>query len=164
MSTSSTDIRGQAEESAKKPVMDSRTAAHGRVQRPRAGEEHPWTGHRSLLGTVEGLMGLPDAVLNFFRCKTSPTASIWDNSLRAVSLCILHGLGVKPIGWCKGALLLSTCMTIYPHVQTPHTLYITYEKMGEFSKWGISFDQTLPGRPYFSLPFLGKWSMIRHIC
>lgn len=37
MSTSSTDIRGQAEESAKKLMMGSRTAVHSRVQRPRAG-------------------------------------------------------------------------------------------------------------------------------
>lgn len=81
MSTSSTDIRGQAEESAKNLMMDSRTAVHGRVQRPRAGEEHPL----SLLGTVEGLMRLSDVVLNFFSCKTSPTASTWDNSVRAVS-------------------------------------------------------------------------------
>lgn len=84
MSTSSTDIRGQAEESAKKLVMNSRTAAHGRVQRSRAGEEHPQAGHGSVLGTAEGLMRLTDAVLNVF-CKTSPTASIWDNSLRVVS-------------------------------------------------------------------------------
>lgn len=85
MSTSSTDIRGQAEESAKKLVMDSRTAAHGRVQRSKAKEEHPRTGHGSRLGSAEGLMRLSDAVLNFFSCKTSLTASIWDNSLRAVS-------------------------------------------------------------------------------
>lgn len=85
MSTSSTDIRGQAEESVKKLVMDSRTAVHGGVRRPGAREEHPQTGHGSLLGTGEGLVRLTDAVLNIFSCKTSPTASIWNNSLRAFS-------------------------------------------------------------------------------
>lgn len=36
--------------------------------------------------------------------------------------------------------------------------------MAEFPKWGMSFSQALPGRPYFSLLFLGKWSLVRHIC
>lgn len=86
MSTSSTDIRGQAEESVKKLVMDSRTAVRGGVwRRPRAREEHPQTWHGSLLGTGEGLMRLTDAVLNFFSCKTSPTPSTWNSSLRAFS-------------------------------------------------------------------------------
>lgn len=82
MSTSSTDIRGQTEESAKKLVMDSGTAAHGRVQRPRAAEQHPWMSQISA-GDSKGLMRLSNAVLNFFSCKTIPAASIWDNSLRA---------------------------------------------------------------------------------
>lgn len=70
MSTSSTDIRGQAEESAKQLLMDSRTAARGRVRRLRTEKKYPQTGHGSLLGTAEGLMRLSDAVLNSF-CKTS---------------------------------------------------------------------------------------------
>lgn len=70
MSTSSTDIRGQAEESAKQLLMDSRTAACGRVRRLRIEKKYPRTGHGSLLGTVEGLMRLSDAVLNL-SCKTS---------------------------------------------------------------------------------------------
>lgn len=85
MNTSSTDIRGQAEENVKKLVMDSRTAVRGGLWRPRAREEHPQTGHGSLLGTGEELMRLTAAVLNFFSCKTSPTPSIWNNSLRAFS-------------------------------------------------------------------------------
>lgn len=83
MSTSSTDIRGQTEESAKKLVMDSGTAAHGRVRRPRTAEQHPWMSRISA-GDSKGLMRLSNAVLNFFSCKTIPAASIWDNSLRAV--------------------------------------------------------------------------------
>lgn len=77
MSTSSTDIRGQAEESAKKLVTDSRTAARGRVRRP--------TDWARVSAGDSGGADETDAVLNFFSCKTSPAPSIWDNSLRAVS-------------------------------------------------------------------------------
>lgn len=66
--------------------------------------------------------------------------------------------GGKTNWMVQGPLLLLTCMRVYPHVQTPHMVYITYEKVIynmkrwlNFPKRRMSFFQAGPNlacRPY----------------